>query len=69
MTNTDMLKKAIEESGLKLSYIAEKLGISRAGLRNKLQNKTEFTESEIIKLSQLLNLNSEARDQIFLGAG
>lgn len=69
MTNTFLLKAAISNSGLKLSYIAEKLGISTAGLRNKINNKTEFTASEITGLSALLNLNSAMRDQIFLCEG
>lgn len=69
MTNTVLLKEAISASGFKMAYIAKKIGISTAGFRNKINNKTEFTASEIVILSSILNLDSSMRDQIFLDAG
>ena len=39
MTNTKLLREKIEASGLKLSYIASQLWISRAALTMKIENK------------------------------
>lgn len=65
MTNTDLLKRKIDESGLKMQYIAEQLGISHQALYNKIGNKTQFLASEIMKLSELLKLTKRERDAIF----
>lgn len=65
MTNEKLLEQIIKESGLKRGYIAEKLGITRWGLLNKLTNQTEFKASEIAALQDLLRLDNETRDQIF----
>jgi hypothetical protein len=67
MTNSDMLMEAIKKSGLKLGYICAELHITRATFRNKLQNKSEFLASEIIKLSEMLKLDPDQTQQIFLG--
>lgn len=47
MTDTDKLNDAILESGIKIVAIAGKLGISRKGFYKKLNNETEFKDSEI----------------------
>lgn len=66
MTDTILLKKKIEESGLRLDYIYESLGISRVSLYNKLSGKTEFTLKEARKLCEILNITSlRERDSIF----
>lgn len=65
MTNTDLLQRKIDESGYKIRYIAEYIGISYQALYNKIGNKTEFLASEIMKLSELLKLTDEEREAIF----
>lgn len=65
MVDTELLEKAIQQSGLKKGYIAEQLGMTRATLRAKTYNETEFTASEIRDLCLLLSLNRESRDAIF----
>ena len=47
MTNTEMLEKRISDSGKKKGFLAEKVGLSRAGFRNCMTNKAEFTASQI----------------------
>lgn len=47
MVDTLYLEKIIEESGLKKTYLAEKLGISIQTLRNKILGKSDFTMKEI----------------------
>ena len=65
MTNTKMLNDAIEQSGLRMNYIAKKVGLTYQGLRNKIEGKREFKAGEIAALSDVLRLTSETRDQIF----
>lgn len=68
MTNTKLLEKHIRESGIKRCVIAEKCGVDAHTLRNKIQNKSEFTASEIIALSRILSLPNRVRDEIFLAS-
>lgn len=56
MTNTIMLERLIKESGLKKKYIAKKLNLSTYGLSLKINNKSEFTTSEIIGICELLGI-------------
>ena len=66
MTNTEALKKKIQEQGLKQGYIAEKMGLSSYGFANKLNNKTEFKATEIRFLCELLNITSlREKESIF----
>lgn len=66
MTNTALLEKAIEASGIKLVKLLEVAGIrSYATFRGRLNNETEFTASEIVAISKALNLTAEERDGIF----
>lgn len=66
MTNTQLLNKAIEDSGLKISRILEYMGIKAyATLRDKIENKREFTAREITQLCDILNLDNDQREAIF----
>lgn len=65
MTNTEMLNKKIDESGLKKGYLADKLNLSRFGLSKKINNESEFRTSEIVALCRELKLTTKERDQIF----
>lgn len=66
LTNTELLKQVIEESGLKLSSIAEKMNISRAALYKKINNKTAFNQYEIDNLCKVLGIASlKKKDEIF----
>ena len=66
MTNTELLSKLIKDSGLKLQFIAEKMGISRSSLNNKIQNRTEFRAGEIESLCSILGINTiEERHRVF----
>ena len=66
MTNTALLEDRIQASGLKKSYIAKVLGLTRAGLSLKIQGVTEFKASEITALSELLGIDDwQERDRIF----
>lgn len=66
MTNTELLKDKIKDSGLKQGFIADQLGITSYGLANKINNKTEFKATEIQTLCQLLGITSlKEKETIF----
>lgn len=66
MTDEKRLREVIEERGLKLKYVAEKLGLSYYGFLLKLTNKQEFKTSEVVILCELLEIKSlTEREKIF----
>lgn len=56
MTDTQLLKKKIEKSGLKIGFIADFVGISRQLLWKKINNKTAFNQYEIDKMCRVLRI-------------
>lgn len=62
--NTKMLKETIKNSGMTMKAVAEKSGILRESLYNKLESGN-FYASEIKALSEVLHLSTEQRDAIF----
>ena len=65
MTDLKLLRKVIDDSGLKITALSEKAGINRATLYNRLDGKGEFTVSEMTGLSEVLGLSPGERDRIF----
>ena len=65
MTETKLLKEKIEQSGYKIKFIANKVGLTYQGLLNKINNHSEFRASEIQKLSELLELTRDEQISIF----
>lgn len=65
MTDTKLLRDKIKDSGLKYSFIAAKMGLSKQGFSKKIENDSEFKASEIQRLYEILNLSVEERDEIF----
>ena len=66
MTNTNLLRQKIDESGLKLQFIAEQVGISRFALLKKIENRTELRVSEVATLCKLLGIKTMTeRERIF----
>lgn len=63
--NNELLVSKMNASGLSRSEIAERLGITRQGLYNKLSGTNEFKSSEIRLLSEILMLSPQERDLIF----
>ena len=66
MPDTKLLKEIISKSGLTIVAIAEKTGVSRETIYNRLNGKGEFRASEMVALSKVLNMSKEDRDKIFL---
>ncbi len=65
MTDTELLREKIENSGYKLQFIAKSLGLTYQGLLNKINNRSEFRASEIQELYDLLGLTEKERVAIF----
>ena len=66
MTDTAMLKKVIEESGLKNGFIASYVGISRQLLWKKINNLTPFNQHEIERMCEVLKITGlKQKESIF----
>ena len=65
MTDIEMLKTAIADSGMTMVSISEKAGIKRETLYNRLNGIGEFTASEIVGLSDALHLKNADRNRVF----
>lgn len=66
MTDSKKLRELISANGLKLSFIAEKLGITPYSLQLKIDNKRQFKSEEIQRCCEVLNIKSlEAKEEIF----
>lgn len=65
MVDTQYLGKKIEDSGLRVGFIVEKLGISRQAFDFKRKNFRKFRTAEIYVLCDLLNIQDEERQRIF----
>ena len=65
MTNTELLRRKIDEAGYKLSFVAEQCGLTYQGFMNKVNNKSDFTAPEIGKLRTLLKLSPDEVERIF----
>ena len=59
MTNTKKLKRRIVEAGMSVNSVAEMIGISRASLSRRINNKGYFTVNEINELCEVLDINNK----------
>lgn len=66
VTNKTKLKKRIDESGLKLGFIADRLEISYAWLKKKIDGDVAFKAYEIQILCDLLDITDlQEKEDIF----
>lgn len=66
MTDNARLQELVKSSGIKKSFIAEKMGISYQGYVKKESGKSEFIASEIKVIKDLLHLTNKEVTKIFL---
>lgn len=66
MADIEYLRKKMKESGMTVTAIAKKAGILRETLYNRMNGKGDFTASEIVSLTEVLQLTRADRDKIFL---
>ena len=65
MTNTELLRRKIKESGYKVGFLAEKMGITYHGLLNKINNRSDFRARELAMLAMLAGLLQLPREEWF----
>ena len=65
MINVRKLKSVLILKGISQQDLAYNLGISKQPLNYKINGRTPFKVSEILKIQKLLKLSKEERDNIF----
>ena len=65
MTNVELLREKINASGLKITFIAEKCGITYQAFLNRLKGNVEFRMDETRTLTELLGLSEAEVMEIF----
>ena len=60
-----LLRDTIKESGITKEHVARQLGLTREGLYLKLNGKSEFKFSEVVKLKDMLHLKQSDFRRIF----
>lgn len=65
MTNTLAFQGKMKEKGFTVANLAKQVSLSATGLLNKIHNIREFRASEILALSDILELNLNERENIF----
>ena len=67
--NNGLLKEVIQDRGIKVSALADKMGISRQSLHMKLNGERSFDQGEIMALKINLRLSDEEFMSIFFSNG
>lgn len=65
MTDGTLFTETVKKSGYTLKHIAKELDISRQGLWKKINNRSEFKQSEMEKITRILSLDNETSSRIF----
>lgn len=69
MTRSEELRKKIQKSGYKYKFLASALGLSYYALKLKIDNKNDFTASEICTLCDILKITSlKEKEYIFFAS-
>ena len=69
ITDVNLLKEWIAKSGLKIAYIIDQLGISRAAWDQKIKGAIPFRKSEVYAISSILGMTDEVSTKIFCPKG
>lgn len=67
--NLPEFRAAVARADITNRSLAGYLGLSEQALYNKMSGKTEFKNSEIVKLTEILDLSMEDVNLIFLMEG
>ena len=65
MTDKNLLYYFVKRAGFKNKDIAEAIGITPSGYTLKISNKSDFRQSEIKTICDLIGLTAEERDRVF----
>lgn len=63
--NNELLREVIKDSGVKVTALADKIGISRQSLYMKINGERSFDQGEIMAIKTNLHLTDEQFMQIF----
>lgn len=66
MTDTIKLKQILLEKGITIRELSTLTGIKVQTLSNKINNVTEFTQSELLAIQNALSLSNKQMHEIFL---
>ncbi len=66
MADNAKLQEIVKNSGVKKSFLAEKMGISYQGYIKKESGKSEFLAKEIAVMKDVLRLSNKEVADIFL---
>lgn len=59
MVVTNRLKKILEDRGIKQTWLAEKVGVTRGNMSNIINNRQQTTIEVAFKIADILNLKLE----------
>lgn len=65
MTDTNLLKSVLMKNGITSEQLADRIGVSRATMSYKMNNKRDFTSQEIKAIVRILALEVEEMNAIF----
>ncbi|MEZ7764534.1 helix-turn-helix transcriptional regulator [Gemella sp. 27098_8_92] len=66
MVNIEKLKKEIDKNNSSIEEISQQIGIDKSTFYRRLEsNGKKFTIEEVIKISNILNLDRKKVDEIF----
>lgn len=65
MTDTKLLKAKLLLKDMTIESLAKAIGMSCAALSYKINNRRDFSISEVAKIRNVLGLNPEECDRIF----
>lgn len=65
MTDTELLRQKIKDSGYKVVFLADKVGLTPQGFYKKLQDESDWTFTQVMRLQELLRLTKDEIDDIF----
>ena len=68
MTDSNAFREWINSKGLKMKFVAERMGITRYSLQKKIDNLSEFKVSEILTLSTEFDMSPTEREKIFFNS-
>ena len=57
--NGSEVRSRIDKEGIKFCRVAERLGISTQALYNKINGTSEFSNSELLTLKEMLHLSND----------
>lgn len=66
--NINKLKGKITENGYTIKTLATEIGICETSLRRKINDKSEFSIEESLKVKDRLNLSNQDYLDIFFGS-